>query len=127
MFSLPATEVIDILAAIYLGKTFPTTCLKIAKYRLLIKKIETISFKMIQTHGFCEIFFMFLTPPTLEELKQSDLPDLIDMLSKQATEYSQLIKIEGITSKTIAIKELILNIQTVIDSKRSSEKKLIIR
>jgi hypothetical protein len=51
---------------------------------------------------------MFLTPPTLEELKQSDLPDLVDMLSKQATEYSQLIKIEGITSKTIAIKELIL-------------------
>ena len=47
---------------------------------------------------------MFLTTPTLEELKQSDLPDLIDMLSKQATEYSRLIKIEGITSKTIADK-----------------------
>ena len=76
---------------------------------------------------FAEFLFMFLTPPTLEELKQSDLPDLVDMLSKQATEYSQLIKIEGITSKTIAIKELILDIQTVIDSKRSSEKKLIIR
>ena len=76
---------------------------------------------------FAQFHFMFLTPPTLEELKQSDLPDLIDMLSKQATEYSQLIKIEGITSKTIAIKELILDIQTVIDSKRSSEKKLIIR
>ena len=59
---------------------------------------------------------MFLTTPTLEELKQSDLPDLIDMLSKQATEYSQLIKIEGITSKTIAIKDLILNIQTAIDA-----------
>lgn len=76
---------------------------------------------------FVQLHFMFLTPPTLEELKQSDLQDLVDMLSKQATEYSQLIKIEGITSRTIAIKELILNIQTVIDSKRSSEKKLIIR
>ncbi|HEX3166812.1 MAG TPA: hypothetical protein VHQ93_11180 [Chitinophagaceae bacterium] len=64
---------------------------------------------------------MFLTTPTLEELKQSDLPDLVDMLSKQATEYSQLIKIEGITSKTIAIKDLILNIQTAIDVKKASE------
>lgn len=71
---------------------------------------------------FVEFAFMFLMPPTLEELKQSDLPDLVDMLSKQATEYSQLIKIEGITSKTIAIKELILNIQTAIDTKRTSEK-----
>jgi hypothetical protein len=76
---------------------------------------------------FVEITFMFLTPPTLEELKQSDLPDLVDMLSKQATEYSQLIKIEGITSKTIAIKELILNLQTVIDTKRTPEKKWVIR
>ena len=61
---------------------------------------------------------MFLTPPTLDELKQSDLTDLVDMLAKQATEYSRLIKIEGITSKTIAIKELILNIQAAIDSKK---------
>ena len=68
---------------------------------------------------FVEFLFMFLLPPTLEELKQSDLPDLVDMLSKQAAEYSTLIKIEGITSKTIAIKELILNIQTVIDTKKA--------
>jgi hypothetical protein len=76
---------------------------------------------------FVEFPFMFLMPPTLEELKQSDLPDLVDMLSKQATEYSRMIKIEGITSKTIAIKELILNIQIVIDTKKASEKKSIIR
>jgi len=68
---------------------------------------------------------MFLTTPTLEELKESDLPDLIDMLSKQATEYSQLIKIEGITSKTIAIKDLILNIQTAIDAKKASAQKSV--
>jgi hypothetical protein len=70
---------------------------------------------------------MFLMPPTLEELKQSDLSDLVDMLSKQATEYSRLIKIEGITSKTIAIKDLILNIQAAIDSKKTSEKKSVAR
>jgi len=70
---------------------------------------------------------MFLTTPTLEELKESDLPDLVDMLSKQATEYSQLIKIEGITSKTIAIKDLILNIQNAIDAKKASQQESIIR
>jgi hypothetical protein len=70
---------------------------------------------------------MFLTPPTLEELKESDLPDLVDMLSKQATEYSQLIKIEGITSKTIAIKDLILNIQTAIDIKKTPKQKWVTR
>jgi hypothetical protein len=76
---------------------------------------------------FVEFLFMFLMPPTLEELKQSDLPDLVDMLSKQATEYSRLIKIEGITSKTIAVKELILNIQTAIDAKKVAERKSVIR
>ena len=76
---------------------------------------------------FVELLSMFLTPPTLEELKESDLPDLVDMLSKQATEYSRLTKIEGITSKTIAVKELILNIQTAIDAKKSSGQKSAIR
>ena len=68
---------------------------------------------------------MFLTPPTVEELKESDLPDLIDMLSKQTIEYSRLLKIEGTTPKTIAIKEMILNIQTAIDAKKTSEKSAI--
>ena len=76
-------------------------------------------------HDFCGIAFMFLTPPTLEELKQSDLPDLVDMLSKQSIEYSSLIKLEGLTPKSLAIKDLILNIQTAIESKRISEKSKI--
>lgn len=79
----------------------------------------------MQAHDFCGIAFMFLTPPTLEELKESDLPDLVDMLSKQSIEYSHLIKLEGVTSKSIAIKELILNLQTVIESKKVSEKSKI--
>ena len=78
-------------------------------------------------HDFCGIIFMFLTPPTLEELKESDLPDLVDMLSKQSIEYSRLIKLEGITSKSNAIRELILNIQTAIESKKRSEKSKITR
>ena len=70
---------------------------------------------------------MFLTPPTVEELKQSDLPELADMLSKQAAEYSYLIKLEGVTSKTIAIKEFIINIQTAIDAKRMLERSTLAR
>ena len=76
-------------------------------------------------HDFCGIVFMFLTPPTLEELKESDLPDLVDMLSKQSIEYSRIIKLEGLTSKSISIKELILNIQTAIEVKKLSEKSKI--
>ena len=65
---------------------------------------------------------MFLTTPTVEELKELDLPDLVDMLSRQATEYSQLIKREGASSKTFVVKEMILNIQAAIDAKKSSRK-----
>jgi len=79
----------------------------------------------MQVHDFCGIIFMFLTPPTLEELKESDLPDLLDMLSNQSIEYSRIIKLEGITSKSNAIRELILNIQTAIESKKRSEKSKI--
>ena len=73
-------------------------------------------------HDFCGIIFMFLTPPTLEELKESDLPDLVDMLSNQSIEYSRIIKLEGVTSKSNAIKELILNIQAAIETKKVFEK-----
>jgi len=71
---------------------------------------------------FVTLVLMFLTPPTLEELKESDLPDLVDMLSRQSREYSRIIKLEGVTSKSLAIKELILNIQTVIEAKKVSKK-----
>ena len=73
-------------------------------------------------HDFCGLVVMFLTTPTVEELKQLDLPDLVDMLSKQATEYSQLIRREGASSKSVAIKEMILNIQTAIDAKKAPKK-----
>ena len=68
---------------------------------------------------------MFWNSPTVEELQQSDLPDLIDMLAKQTTEYSQLRKSEGLNSKTIAIKEMIDKIQAVIGSKKVADKPLL--
>jgi len=78
-------------------------------------------------HGFCGIAFMFLSHPTVDELKQSDLSDLVDMLAKQATEYSRLMKFEGISSKSMAVKEMILNIQAAIDAKKVSKKPLTTR
>ena len=73
-------------------------------------------------HDFCGIDPMFLTNPTVEELKQLDLPDLLDMLSRQATEYSQLIKREGASTKSVVVKEMILNIQTAIGAKKTAKK-----
>ena len=75
----------------------------------------------MRVHGFCGIALMFLTAPTIEELKELDLPDLVDMLSKQASEYSQLIRREGASIKSVAIKEMILNIQAAIDVKKTSK------
>jgi len=63
---------------------------------------------------------MFLTPPTLEELKESDLTDLIDMLSIQTIEHSRLIKTEGVGFKSMAVKKMIYNIQAAIEEKMTA-------
>ena len=65
---------------------------------------------------------MFLTPPTVDELKQSELPELIEMLLKQSEEYTTLKRREGASFKTSAIKEMIFNIQAAIDAKMVSKK-----
>jgi len=65
-----------------------------------------------------QTLLMFLTPPTVEELKQSDLQELIEMLARQYEEYTRLLKGEGASFKTKAIKEMILNIQSAIDAKK---------
>jgi hypothetical protein len=65
---------------------------------------------------------MFLIPPTVDELKLSDLPELVDMLAKQSIEYTRLLKQEGASFKTKAIREMILNIHTDIEAKKKSAK-----
>ena len=65
---------------------------------------------------------MFLTPPTIEELKQSELSELIEMLAKQSEEYTRLLRGEGASFKTKAIKEMILNIHAAIDAKKVSKR-----
>ena len=81
----------------------------------------------LEVHDFCGIACMFLTTPTVEELKEMDLTDLVDMLSKQASEYSQLIRREGASTKTVAVKEMILNIQKAIDAKKAVKKSSVAR
>ena len=65
---------------------------------------------------------MFLTPPTVEELLQSDLQDLVDMLALQTTEYTRLFKQEGFSKNTIDQKEIVKRIQIAIDKKLYPEK-----
>ena len=86
------------------------------------KKNANYHLEKLEVHDFCGIAFMFLTTPTVDELKEMDLPDLVDMLAKQATEYSQLIKREGASAKTVVVKEMILNIQKAIDAKKAVKK-----
>ena len=68
---------------------------------------------------------MFLSTPTVEELLQSELPDLVDMLAKQTAEYTHRFKQEGITPNTAVIKEMIKKIQAAIDIKKNSQKSTI--
>jgi hypothetical protein len=68
---------------------------------------------------------MFLTPPTVDELKQSDLTELIDMLAMQTAEYKRLLQREGASFKTYAIKDMIINIQAAINAKTNSVKQFI--
>lgn len=65
---------------------------------------------------------MFLSTPTPEELKQSDLPDLLDMLARQTAEYTRIFKKEGISPNAITVRELIQKIQVAIQEKKSESK-----
>ncbi|HET6995955.1 MAG TPA: hypothetical protein VFI06_13275 [Chitinophagaceae bacterium] len=65
---------------------------------------------------------MFLTNPTIAELKQLDLAILMGMLSQQTEDYIKLFKENGFTARTLAARELLHNIQDVIEFKRVSER-----
>ena len=68
---------------------------------------------------------MFLTTPTLEELKQFELPELIDMLARNTLVYIERFREEGVTSTTTSLRQAVINIQMAIDSKKGAEKLLI--
>lgn len=65
---------------------------------------------------------MFLAPPTVEELMQSELTDLVDMLAIQTAEYTRLFKEERLSSNTLQQKEIVKRLQMAIDHKLILEK-----
>jgi hypothetical protein len=61
---------------------------------------------------------MFLTAPTIGELQKLDIPTLLDMLAYQTGLHFQLLRTEGISSRTDACKDFIRTIQAVIENKK---------
>ena len=64
---------------------------------------------------------MFLTVPTIEELKQLDMPVLMDMLAYQTNLYLQLMKSVSVEKTIQNCKESMINIQAVIQMKKNLE------
>jgi hypothetical protein len=65
---------------------------------------------------------MFLTIPSIEELKALDIPSLIEMLIRQTNEYRKRLNLEGRTARVLSIKKLLENIQATIESKKAIHK-----
>jgi hypothetical protein len=64
---------------------------------------------------------MFLTVPTIEELKQLDMPVLVDMLAYQTNLYLQLMKSVSVEKTIQNCKQSMINIQAVIQMKKNLE------
>ncbi len=65
---------------------------------------------------------MFLSNPTISELKLLDLSSLMEMLSHQTEAYIKLFNEEGFTARTISARELLHNVQEAIELKRVDER-----
>jgi len=63
---------------------------------------------------------MFLSTPTIDELKKFELSVLIDMLVQQTNIYTKLLAKEGISLESNACLETIANIQCAIELKKNS-------
>ena len=66
---------------------------------------------------------MFLTIPTIQELQTLELSALIDMLVTETVTYSQLIERDGVSTQSIACKEVIINLQAAIEARQKLENK----
>ncbi|MBC7949440.1 MAG: hypothetical protein H7Y42_16255 [Chitinophagaceae bacterium] len=62
-----------------------------------------------------------MTTPTIQELQRLELPLLLDMLVQQTATYTQFLKQEGNTPRTLACRETIINIQEAVELCKSSE------
>ncbi|MBC7947141.1 MAG: hypothetical protein H7Y42_04625 [Chitinophagaceae bacterium] len=63
---------------------------------------------------------MFLTNPTIDELKALDLNTLIEMLVQQSRTYTRLHAIEGLSERFSACQETIMSIQAAIIAKKQA-------
>ena len=74
-------------------------------------------------HVICGVKAMYLHNPSISELNLLELPLLIEMLSQQTAEYLNLLKEEGYTARTLAMREAVTNMQGVIQQKINAEKR----
>jgi hypothetical protein len=65
---------------------------------------------------------VFLTNPTIDELKGLDTPNLVALLDYPSKLLIELIKEEGFSSTVPSCKACMINIQTVIEMKINMEK-----
>ena len=63
---------------------------------------------------------VYLTSPTITELKVLDLPILMDMLVRETDVYARLLDEEGYSDKQRIQKEMLENIQAAIEFKKKS-------
>lgn len=61
---------------------------------------------------------MLLTMPTIEQLKDLELPELLDWLTKYTAHYCRLIRNEGFTEESESYKQIVRNIQKSIEAKK---------
>ena len=68
---------------------------------------------------------MYLHNPSIQELHLLELPVLIEMLSQQTAEYLNLLKEEGYTARTLAMRDAVTDMQGVIQQKINAEKRRV--
>jgi len=66
--------------------------------------------------NFVDIEFMFLTLPTIQELQELELSELMDLLAIQTSDYLQIK--EAFPSQINTLNEYVLKIQAAIEIKR---------
>ena len=59
---------------------------------------------------------MFLTNPTIDELKLLDLSVLMKMLTQQTEDYKQFLNEEGFITRTMSVRVFLHKIQEAIEA-----------
>lgn len=65
--------------------------------------------------------YMLLTAPTIRELQNLDMVNLIDMLAEQTAFYTKYLKEIGFSNESEAYRQLIVDIQAAIQIKQKEK------